>query len=78
MGIRRITMEADDLPPDFSIHATSIEVDYDYVSVGAHDYLMPARGTIRLKRGRHEADFNQVVFQDYRRYASRVKIIVAP
>jgi len=76
MGIRRITMEADDLPPNFSIHAASIAVDYDYVTVGAHDYLMPVRGTIRLKRGRHEADLNQVVFQDYRRYASQTKIIV--
>jgi VWFA-related protein len=76
MGIRRITMEADDLPPDFSIHAASIAVDYDYVSIGAHEYLMPVRGTIRLKRGRHEADLNQVVFQDYRRYASQTKIVV--
>ena len=78
MGIRRITMEADDLPPDFSIHAASIAVDYDYVSIGAHDYLMPVRGTIRLKRGRHEADLNQIVFQDFRRYASQVKVIIAP
>ena len=78
MGIRRITMEADDLPPDFSIHSASIAVDYDYVTVGAHDYLMPVRGTIRLKRGRHEVDLNQIVFQDYRRFASQVKIKAAP
>lgn len=78
MGIRRITMEADDLPPDFSIHAASIAIDYDYVNVGAHQYLMPVRGTIRLKRGRREVDLNQIVFQDYRRYASQTKIIVKP
>jgi len=78
MGIRRITMEADNLPPDFSIHAASIAVDYDYVTVGAHDYLMPMSGSIRLKRGRHEVDLNQVVFQDYRRYASKTRIIAVP
>jgi hypothetical protein len=71
-------MDADDLPPDFSIHTASIAVDYDYVSIGAHDYLMPMRGTIRLQRGRHEADLNQIVFQDYRRYASQSKIIYTP
>ena len=76
MGIRRVTVEADDLPPDFSIHAASMAVDYDYVSIGAHSYLMPVRGTIRLKRGRHEADINQMVFQNYRRYASQAKVIV--
>ena len=78
LGVRRITMEADDLPPNFSIHTASIAVDYDYVSIGAHDYLMPMRGTIRLQRGRREADLNQIVFQDYRRYASQSKIIYTP
>ncbi len=78
MGVRRITMEADDLSPDFSIHAASVAVDYDYVPVGKHEYLMPIRGTIRVQRGRREVDLNQIVFQDYRRYASTVKISVAP
>jgi hypothetical protein len=78
LGIRRITMEADDLPADFSIHAASIAIDYDYVTVGARDYLMPVRGTVKVKRGRHEADLNQVVFQDYRRYASQARMIVKP
>jgi hypothetical protein len=78
MGVRRITMEADDLPPQFSIHAASIAVDYDYVSVGTHDYLMPVRGAIRVQRGRREVDLNQVVFQDYRRFASQVKINFNP
>lgn len=78
MGVRRITMEADDLPQALSIHAASIAIDYDYVSVGIHDYLMPVRGAIRVQRGRHEVDLNQVVFQDYRRFASQVKINYAP
>jgi len=78
LGIRRITMKADDLPANFSIHAASITVDYDYVSVGAHEYLMPVSGTIRLQRGRHESDLNQVVFQDYRRYASQSRMIAVP
>lgn len=78
LAIRRITMEADDLPREFSIHAASISVDYDYVSVGTHDYLMPVRATVHLKRGRHERDLNQIVFQDYRRYGSQVKVIVKP
>jgi len=78
LGIRRITMEADDLPADFSIHAASIAIDYDYVTVGARDYLMPVRGTVRVKRGRREADLNQVVFQDYRRFASQTRIVTKP
>lgn len=77
-GIRRITMEADELPRDFSIHAASVAVDYDYVAIGPHEYLMPVRGTISLKRGRHEGDLNQIVFQGYRRYASQTRITATP
>ena len=77
MGVRRITMDADDLPVDFSIHSASVSIDYDYVPVGEHDYLMPVRGDIRVQRGRHEVDLNQVVFQDYRRFASQAKIVTA-
>lgn len=75
MGVRRITMDADEIPADFSIHAASVSVDYDYVPVGEHDYLMPVRGSIRVQRGRHEVDLNQIVFQDYRRFASQAKIV---
>jgi hypothetical protein len=77
LGVRRVTLEADDLA-DFSIHAASVAVEYDYVAVGAHDYLMPVRGTISLHKGRHEADLNEIVFQNYKRYASQAKITVAP
>ena len=76
LGIRRVTMEADDLSEKSSIRAASVTVEYDYVAVGAHDYLMPVRGTIRLHKGKHESDLNEVVFQNYRRYASEAKIIV--
>ena len=74
-GIRRVTMEADALPEDSSIRAAAITVEYDYVAVGTHDYLMPVRGNIRLHKGKHESDMNEVVFQNYRRYASEAKVI---
>jgi len=75
-GIRRITMEADDIPENSSMRAAAITIDYDYVTVGTHEYLLPVRGTIRVRRGKHEVDLNQIVFQDYRRYASQAKIVV--
>ena len=78
MGVRRITMEADDLPNDFSIREASVSIDYDYVPVGEHEYLMPVRGTIRVRKGKRELDLNQVVFQGYRRFASQTKIVAAP
>jgi hypothetical protein len=63
------------LPHDFSIHSASITVDYNYVAIGAHDYLMPMRGTISLRQGKREAVLNEIEFSNYRRYASKTKIL---
>jgi VWFA-related protein len=73
-GVRRITLEADDLPRDFLIHSASIVVDYDYIAIGTHDYLMPVRGTVSMREGKRQAVLNEMEFRNYRRYGSKVSI----
>jgi hypothetical protein len=74
-SVRRITLVADDLPKDFPTHATAITVDYDYVVINSHDYLMPISAEVSLLEGRHEAVLNTIEFRDYRRFGSNVKIL---
>jgi VWFA-related protein len=74
LGVRRVTLEADELPRKFSIHSTAISIDYDYVSINNHDYLMPISETMGLTRGKHQADLNEIEFRDYKRYGSQTKI----
>lgn len=74
-NVRRITMVADNLPADFPTHATSIAVDYDYVVINSHDYLMPISAEMSLRQGRHEAILNTIEFRNYRRFGSNVKIL---
>jgi hypothetical protein len=74
-SVRRITLIADDLPKDFPTHATAIVVDYDYVSINAHDYLMPISAEVSLLQGRHEAMLNTIQFRDYKRFGSNMKIL---
>ena len=74
-SVRRITLVADDLPKDFPVHATGITVDYDYVVINGHDYLMPVAAEVSQKKGRHEADLNTIEFRNYRRYASSSRIL---
>jgi len=74
-SVRRITLIADDLPKDFPTHASAITVDYDYVSINAHDYLMPISAEMSLLEGRHEAVLNTIEFRDYKRFGSNVKIL---
>jgi len=73
-GIRRITVEADGLPPSFSMHAAAMAVDYDYVAISGRDYLLPVHSTVRLQRHRRQIDLNEIAFRNYRRYASRAKM----
>jgi hypothetical protein len=73
-GVRRITLEADGLPRDFSMHAASMTVDYDYVAISGRDYLLPVRSTVRLLRHHKQIELNEIAFRSYRRFASRTKI----
>jgi hypothetical protein len=72
--VRRATLIADDLPRTFKTRATSIGVDYDYVSINSHDYLLPVSAEMRLVRG-HAAMRNTMEFRDYRRFGSSMRIV---
>jgi hypothetical protein len=74
-NVRRISLEADNLPRDFPTHSTSIGVDYDYVAINGHDYLMPISAEMRLRQGRHEAVMNTIEFRNYRRFGSNMRIV---
>jgi VWFA-related protein len=73
-GVRRITIEGDDLPRKFSMHAAAMTVDYDYVTISGRDYLLPVRSTVMLQRHHKQVELNEIAFRNYRRFASRTKI----
>jgi VWFA-related protein len=73
-GVRRITVEADDLPRTFSMHAAAMTVDYDYIAISGRDYLLPVHSTVSLQRHRRQIELNEISFRNYRRFASRAKI----
>jgi hypothetical protein len=49
-------------------------VDYDYIAIDRHDYLMPVRGTVGMREGKREAVLNEMEFRNYRRFGSRTSI----
>jgi VWFA-related protein len=74
-SVRRISIDADDIPQALSVRATSISVDYTWVSINNHDFLMPARGAVSLREGKHQAVLNEFEFRNYRRFGSQVRIL---
>jgi hypothetical protein len=73
-GVRRITLEADDIPHGFAFRAVAMTVEYDYVRISGRDYLLPVRSSVKVERGHKKVELNEISFRDYRRFASRAKI----
>lgn len=74
-GVRRVTMEAEDIPADSPVHASALSIDYDYVTINNHDYLMPVRGDLRMQLGKTEKIQHRIEFRDYHRFGSEVRIV---
>jgi hypothetical protein len=76
-SVRRVTMVADKIDK-FPLHATSVSVDYDYILINNHDYLLPVSGQVNTRLGHSEAILNQIEFRDYRRFGSNARILNIP
>ena len=73
--VRRITEVVDNVPKGFTILAASLSVDYDYVVINNHDYLLPVAAQVVLRNGRRESDLNAIEFRNFRRFGSNMKIL---
>jgi hypothetical protein len=74
-GVRRITMVADDVPKDSRLNSASVSVDYDYVAINSHDYLLPVSAQILVRYDRRRTDLNQIEFRNFHRFSSTAKIL---
>ncbi|MGC1158958.1 MAG: VWA domain-containing protein [Acidobacteriaceae bacterium] len=74
-SVRRITIDAEDIPDILQVRASSMSVDYSWISINSHDYLLPIRGAVSLREGKHQAVLNEFEFRNYRRFGSQVRIL---
>jgi hypothetical protein len=73
-GIRRIEMDADGIPADYAMRAAFISIDYDYVNIADHDFLLPIAGEVDVRQGKRFLVRNQIEFRDYKRYGAESNI----
>jgi hypothetical protein len=74
-SVRRITIDADDIPENLLVRASTISVDYAWISINNHDYLLPVRGAVSLREGKHQAVLNEFAFRNYRRFGAQIRIL---
>ena len=74
LGVRRITLQAEGLPSNFPIQESAVTVDYDYVPLGGHDYLLPQQAELYVREHAHSFKRNEIKFLNYRRFGAESKI----
>jgi len=65
--VLRLTASADDIPKESGIIQSSVEVDYDFVDVAGHSYLLPSHSAAHMERSYRQIA-NTVTFADYRKF----------
>ncbi len=75
LSVRSIRIDADDIPPSLHIRASSISIDYSWVSMQEHDFLLPTGGAVSLQETKMRPILNEFVFRDYRRFGSHSRIV---
>jgi hypothetical protein len=65
--VLRLTASADDIPKGSVILQSSVEVDYDFVDVAGHSYLLPTRSEAHMERSYRQIA-NVVTFVDYKKF----------
>ena len=68
--VRRIEMQADNIPKDFPLDSMEWAVDYDEVSLGTAKFLLPVHAeNLACQRGSTICTKNAVDFRDYHKYS---------
>jgi VWFA-related protein len=74
-SVRRVTIDADDIPSSLLIRASSMSVDYAWVNMQDHDFLLPVRGAVSLQETRRHPILNEFEFRNYHRFGSQDRIL---
>lgn len=69
-AVRRISVEAENVPPEFPIQASSMWVNYDLMQLGEHEYMLPTTAETLARTGKHRLVRNEITFRDYRRFGA--------
>lgn len=76
--VLRIESAAVDIPEDFPVTATTRVIDYEWVTIGGQEYLLPSRAVLEMTARQRSETYqtrNDIRFRDYQRYGTELKII---
>jgi hypothetical protein len=72
-SVMRITMEADDIPPDFPIRSASETLDYDSIAISGEKFILPLKVEMQMRDGK-SAMKNEAAFRLYNKFGADTSI----
>jgi hypothetical protein len=77
--VLRIEMQAQDLPKTFQLDQVESAVDYDFVILGDHKYLLPVHSeALSCMRGTKDCGRNTIDFRNYKKFQAESSITFDP
>lgn len=76
--VLRLDSRATEIPPDFPVTAARRVIDYEWVTIGDDDFLLPSSSDVRLtfrERAKSYESKNFIEFKDYQKYGTEVQIL---
>jgi len=74
LKVMQITLEAEDLPPAFTVRQVNLTLVYDYTRIGDTDYVLPLKAELRSRDDRRFLIKNDVEFRMYRKFGTDTTI----
>ena len=71
--VLRISLEADNIPPDFPVRQSSEVLDYDLIKIADREFLLPLNAEFHSLAG-HTSARNLVEFRNYRKFSANANI----
>jgi hypothetical protein len=76
--VMRYKLECEDIPHDFPVKEVHIDVNYDYIDIAGHKYVLPLKtelkSTATTARGKYNS-WNEAEFHLYRKFGTESSII---
>ena len=71
--VLQVTLKAEQLPPDYPVKAANTKLDYDFVDLSGHSFLLPLKSETNMAGGDY-LNRNQTEFRLYRKYSAESDI----
>ncbi len=71
--VMRLTMTADNIPPDFPVQDMGLDLNYDYTTISGAEFLLPLKSELHSRDGRYLVK-NETEFRLYNKFGTESEI----